>query len=209
MTSSNTLRPDNSSQPGGNPAKKLPWTVHDTLAIILGLLLLAAMAKAAIYGMEFTDVDESVVPGKIEFVKNGKSVFALSVHDDMTAAVKYKGQRMTGTLTFAGAEEDTILYQLRDISLTDGTKPEDYIVFVRMPRLGIQGDYSGVWMVYFRSNSLGVRCSDWIFADKDGTAIAGHRNKTNAVATRRLRLLEWSHDYLWHKDGNRLAYDDA
>lgn len=179
---------------------------EDIVLYILSAALLITLGLAAAYGMRYGNVDESVVPGDITITKDGGTLVTMHVNDDLTADVEYLGFKMSGTLTLAGAEEDTILYQLKKVTLANGIDPEGCVLFVRMPRSGLQGNFSGPWMLYFSFPSQNnVMQSEWIIAEEDGTAKVGAAAKMNAITAQRSALLKSTTDWKWQKQGQALS----
>ena len=179
---------------------------QDIVLYILSAALLITLGLAAAYGMRYGNVDESVVPGDITFTKDEAPLATIHVNDDLTADIDYLGFKMSGTLKLAGAEEDTILYQLYRVTFENGIDPKDAVLFVRMPRSGLQGDFSGPWMLYFSFPSQNnVMQSDWIITEEDGTAKVGEAIKMNAITAQRSVLLENSADWKWEKQGQTLS----
>ena len=85
---------------------------EDIVVYILSAALLITLGLAAAYGMRYGNVDESVVPGDISIIKDGGTLVTMHVNDRLTAESEYRGFKMSGKRQLAGAEEDTILYQL-------------------------------------------------------------------------------------------------
>ena len=91
----------------------------DYVTIVVAAFLVIALLLASLYGIRFGTVDESVVPGESSIIINDKSVLKLAVNDELDAVVTYRGNTMHGQLKLAGADIDTILYQLRDFEFAD------------------------------------------------------------------------------------------
>lgn len=188
------------SEPLSVPAPK-KRSKSDIAIYVLSGVLLVTLGAAALYGWHYGNVDESVTPGHIDVYENGSLLLTVNIEDDMTAKVGYLRRVMTGKFVLAGAEEDTILYQLKNIKFADGADASDTVFFLRIPRSGLQGDFSGPWMTYFSCPSQSAKHSDWIIANGDGTASVGGRDKMNAITAQRKQLLEWSKAWTWKKSG--------
>lgn len=179
---------------------------EDAVVCILAIALLITMALASMYGFKYGNVDTSVAIGSVSITKDGKNLLTIDSDENLNAHVAYLGADMTGQLVLAGAEEDTILFQLTKIAHTDGTDSSDTVTFIRMPRDGLTGDLTGPWMVYFSRPSLEINLSDWVFIKADGTASAGWRSKMNAITTQRFKLFEMSdNSWTWEKNGSALT----
>ena len=186
-----------SSNAGADTRGYRAW---DKLAIALAVLLVAALGAASLYGFKYGKVDTSVAVGKVTIKKGEEVLLKMTVDEDMQAQVRYHQKRMTGTLVFAGAETDTILFQLQDIKYKDGSDASDAVLFMRMPRSGVQGDLSGAWMTYFSQPSTNENCSEWVIAHEDGTADYGLKDKLNAITAQRFKLVELSEEgWTWEK----------
>ena len=244
----------------------------DWLVIALSCLLLVALGAAALYGMEYGNVDTSVARGKVKITRNDKRMVNMRIDKNQQATVLYRGKKMRGDLQLAGAETDTILFRVMNIKLVvdpdtaseetnqavsngaaepgaedtaEQSPPEnpaeqtqmeqneeaggepaaeqaeeapsqqgaeadegtadssteeeaaetiedasDIILFIRMPRSGLQGDYSGVWVVYYSRPSEKAAYSDWAIISEDGTAVTGFKRNFNAVTAQRSKLVE-------------------
>lgn len=179
---------------------------EDIVVYVLSVALLATLGLAALYGMRYGNVDQSVVPGDVTIERNGTTVIEMHINDDFSADIEYLGHKMFGTLQLAGAEEDTILYQLRKVSFEDGSDAENTVLFVRMPRTGLQGDLSGSWMLYYSCPSQNnVMQSEWVVAEEGGSAKVGFVTKMNAITAQRKALLDISEDWKWEKRGQTLS----
>ena len=182
----------------------------DIFTWVLAAALLVTLALASLYGFKYGNVDEGTAPGNITIYEDGNPWLIASIDDGMNARVGYLGYIFTGTFRLAGAEEDTVLYQLRGIEFASGPEGADAldaVFFLRVPRTGLQGDFSGPWMAYFSWPSQGVQHSDWMITREDSTASVGARDNVNAITAQRARLLEWSSDWTWHKSGHGLYLD--
>ena len=182
-------------------------SVSDVVTYVLAIALLVTLALAASYGFRYGNVDESVATGNITIKVDNSTHAAISVDDNMRARVTYANKVMTGTLKLAGAEEDTILFQLRGIAFSDGSDASDAVLFIRMPRSGLQGDYSGAWMFYFSCPSQKVKkYSEWLIANEGGTGFWGFSDKLNAVTTLRKKLIKSASKATWVKEGIVLQF---
>ena len=177
---------------------------EDKALLILSVLLLIALACASLYGIRYGNVDESVVPGQMTVIEDGEVTLDLNIDDNLNASINSIGFKMTGTLKLAGAEEDTILYQLNGISLEDETDSKGAVFFIRMPRSGLQGDLSGTWMVYCTFPE--VAYSKWMFLQEDGSAAVGFKNSTNVITMQRDAIIKISEEmpWSWEKHGSTL-----
>jgi len=188
-----------------NETEKPKRSREDIILYVLSAALLITLGLAAAYGMRYGNVDESVVPGDVTISKDGKHLVTMHVDDELHANIDYLGRKMSGNLVLAGAEEDTILYQLKKVSYDDGADASDTVLFVRMPRSGLQGDFAGPWMLYYSCPSQGnVMQSDWIVATEDGAAKVGAAANMNAITAQRNVLLNGSADWKWKKEGQAL-----
>ena len=174
----------------------------DILIYILSAALLITLALASLYGLRYGNVDTSVAVGNISIAKYDKEFLGLDIKEDMSANVRYLGMEMSGKLVLAGAEEDTVLFQLKNIAYADGSDATDAVFFLRIPRSGLQGDYVGPWMTYYSHPSKGIMLGEWIITHDDGTASVGWRKDTNVITEQRSKLLGWSDNWTWRKDGS-------
>lgn len=184
---------------------------EDVLLYVASVLLLFAMGWAAIYHVRYANVDESVVPGKVRIYEQGESgrecLLFLDIADDMSATVRYHGWRLRGIFMLRGAEEDTVLYQLINAEVV-GSAPEEAAeaeespdlkppaLLVRMPRSGLQGDFTGPWMTYL-SYGTDYTTSDWLFVEDNGVARVGYSDTSNALTIMRKDLLEETTPATW------------
>ena len=180
----------------------------DVAVYVLAGLLVVVLGAASIYGFRYANVDESVATGNITIRKNDSELAKIKIDEELNAHVDYMKLSMQGKLKLAGAEKDTILFQLTDITLEDGSDTSDLVFFIRMPRSGLQGDFSGAWMLYLSRPSKKVTCGDWIIASSDKTALSG-RLKKNVITMQRSALVEKSSDWTWNKKGNSLILEAA
>lgn len=189
---------------GGKHSEKR--SMSDVAVYVLSGALLIAMLLASIYGWRYGNVDTSVACGNISIKKSELPFIDLSVDKDLNATVYhgYIGREMKGKLVLAGAETDTILFQLKDMHFTDGGDPSQAILFIRMPRTGLQGDYAGVWMTYFSYPSEDVKISEWIIADEGGNAISGLKTGYNVITAQRNQLGSYSNAWTWQKAGSSM-----
>ena len=102
-----------------------------------------ALGAAALYGWHYGNVDESVAPGHIDVHENSSLLLVVDINDDMTAKVAYLNRVMTGKFVLAGAEEDSILFQLKNIKFEDGSDSSDAVFFLRMLRTGLRAIMQG------------------------------------------------------------------
>lgn len=174
------------------------------ITLILALALFLALAICTAYGLNYGDVNQSAAKGSITIMANESPIATIHVNEDMSATVDYLSHRITGTLKLEGAEEDTLLFQLRDASLIDEPLTDDAILFIRMPRSGLQGNYEGFWVIYYSCPSENIMRSDWLYASSNNNALAGFSNKTNAITKQRNVLLENAEPYRWEKRGSVL-----
>lgn len=127
----------------------------------------------------------------------------------LLAVVHYRDWRLRGKLTLRGAETDTILFQLFDaeflgVAPSASTEQDDAessapILFVRMPRSGLQGAYVGPWMAYFSYEDADLLSSDWVFIGEDGTAKIGYSEYLNAMTMTRGNLMEKTTTISWEE----------
>ena len=181
----------------------------DIAMYVLSGALLVALGAAALYGWHYGNVDESVAPGHIDVHENSSLLLVVDINDDMTAKVAYLNRVMTGKFVLAGAEEDSILFQLKNIKFEDGSDSSDAVFFLRLPRTGLQGDYAGPWMTYFSCPSQGAQYGNWVIAREDGSASVGARDKLNAITAQRYQLLEWSSVWTWVKGGDAMRLNSV
>lgn len=183
-------------------------TGFDIAVYILSGALLVILASAAFYGWKYGNVDESVAAGRIALIKDGLRLVTMDVDEDLSATINYyKGPIMKGKLVLSGAEEDSILFRLRNIKLDDKTDASDLVFFVRMPRSGLQGDFTGPWVFYYSRPSAGVTISEWALIESGNNAHVGWKAAANAIVTQRKMLLEWSEEWAWSKRGTDLVLE--
>lgn len=178
---------------------KRSWLGEDLLLVVLSLTVLLAMGAATMYHFRYSPIDKSVLPGQISIIKDDKSRLRISIHEDLTATIKYRDMYARGTLKLEGAEEDSVMAILRDAEDFDGNELKDLAVMVRMPRTGLQGDFCGPWMVYLSYPEWNSVVSDWFFLQNDGTALVGEGEGINAMTTLRQVLLDRAEEWTWRR----------
>lgn len=187
---------------------------EDVPLYVVSALLLIAMGWAVIYHLRYANVDESVVPGRVRIYEQGETgrecLLFLDIADDMSATIRYHNWTLRGVLVLIGAEEDTILYQLTGTEVIDYLPEEDEAedaaeaesefgppaLLIRMPRTGLQGDFTGPWMTYL-SRDDETSLSEWLFVEENGVARVGHSKSSNALTVMRKDLLERTQPAVW------------
>lgn len=180
------------------------WFREDPLVFILSIALLVAMGAATLYHFRYAQIDHSVMPGQVNIVLGDKIRMRLDIEEDLSATVKYRDLFVQGKLRLEGAEEDTVLYRLVDTHNLDGTELEGLILFIRVPRSGLQGNLCGPWMAYLSYEGWDTVCSDWIFIQEDGTALVGEGEGVNAMTMLRRDLLDRTREMVWKRYGQTL-----
>ena len=182
---------------------------EDPLLYALSGLLLVAMLMATMYGLRYGKVDESVVKGHVSISVGDTWLATIDVDESKDATVNYLGHTIHGKLRLDGADTDSILYVMKDMSFENNLDPKGAVLLVRMPRSGLEGDLSGTWMLYFLYPDDGevegnVR-SDWVFARADGTALYGYAPEMNAMTAQRKTLEQSSVAWRWSKTDEGLS----
>lgn len=180
------------------------WFREDPLVFILSIALLIAMGAATLYHFRYAQIDHSVMPGTVNIVLGDKIKMRLQIDEDLNATVKYRDLFVQGKLRLEGAEEDTVLYRLIETRDLDGYEIEDLILFIRVPRSGLQGDLCGPWMAYLSYEAWNSVCSDWFFIQEDGTALVGEGENMNAMTALRRDLLGRTRTYTWKRNSQVL-----
>ena len=177
----------------------------DLVTYVLAALLLVTLGLASLYGFKYGRVDESTAAGTITICDEEGTWLKATIDEELNADVECFGKHFLGTFRLAGAEEDSVLYQLGKVKYSNGQDADGVILFLRMPRSGLQGDFQGPWMVYFSWANYSIQHSFWVLTNEDGTAFAGMADGMNAVTTQRPRLIELASAMYWQKDGNVLS----
>lgn len=176
----------------------------DVVTYVLAALLLVTLGLASLYGFKYGRVDESTAAGTITICDEEETWLKATIDEELNADVEYFGEHFLGTFKLAGAEEDSVLYQLRKVKHSNGQDADGAILFLRMPRSGLQGDFQGPWMVYFAVADSDIKHSCWVLANDDETAFVGTAEGMNAITTQRKELIELAEARYWEKDGNTL-----
>ena len=182
---------------------------EDPLLYALSGLLLVAMLMATMYGLRYGKVDQSVVKGHVSISVGDTWLATIDVDENKDATVNYLGHTIHGKLRLDGADTDSVLYVMKDMTFENNLDPKGAVLLVRMPRSGLEGDLSGTWMLYFSYPDDGevegnVR-SDWVFARADGTALYGYAPEMNAMTAQRKTLEQSSVAWHWSKTDEGLS----
>ena len=183
----------------------------DALLYILSGALLVAMLLAVLYGLRYSKVDASVIPGKVAFYEGERMLSSIEIDNDMNATVTCSWGTIHGRLKLDGADTDSILYKITDISFEGGVDPKGAIVMLRVPRTGLRGDFVGPWMMYYSypadGDVPGRVYSDWLFVRPDGTVLGGGQSGFNVMTARRRDLERKSSEWTWTRSGERLVME--
>lgn len=182
---------------------------EDPLLYALSGLLLVAMLMATLYGLRYGNVDQSVVKGHVSINVGDAWLATIDVDENKEATINYVGHTMHGKLRLDGADTDSILYAVKDLTFENNLDPKGAVLLVRVPRSGLQGDLSGPWMLYFSypadGEVEGSTRSDWVYAGADGTALYGYAPDMNAMTAQRKTLEAQSVAWRWTKTADGLS----
>ena len=182
---------------------------EDPLLYALSGLLFVAMFIAALYGLRYGKVDESVVKGRVSINVGDAWLATIDVDENKEATINYVGHTMHGKLKLDGADTDSILYVVKDLTFENNLDPTGAVLLIRVPRSGLQGDLSGPWMLYFSypadGEVEGSTRSDWVYANADGTALYGYAPDMNAMTAQRKTLEAQSVAWHWTKTADGLS----
>ena len=176
----------------------------DTLLVVLSVLLLATLGLASLYGFRYGNIDDSVMPGKVELACNDRTVMTLDIASMDDVTVGFDGLVAHGKLKLEGADTKSVLYTLRELTYENGLNPENTALLLRIPRGGLQGDLSGPWMVYFTQNAENAKHGTWALLGQDGTAYYESSRTKNPMVMQYPALEEESRVGTWQRDGNRI-----
>lgn len=174
-------------------------------------MLLVAMILASLYGLRYGKVDQSVVSGSISFYEGDRMLASIAIDDDMNATIDCSWGSIRGRLKMDGADTDSILYKMTDISFEGGMDSRGAIIMLRVPRTGLQGNFVGPWMMYYSypadGDVPGRVYSDWLFVRSDGMVLGSGQKDFNVMTAQRKDLEEKSSTWTWTRSGDRLVME--
>lgn len=177
----------------------------DKLLVALSVLLLVTLGLASLYGFKYGRIDESVLPGKFTLVHDGAEVLSIDIASKDDVTVNFGDFVVHGKLALEGADTQSVLYKLTDRTYSTGLDPENTALLLRVPRGGLQGDFTGPWMVYHTLTKTGAKKSIWTMLNEDGTGYFGRSTSTNPMVTQYPQLEKASKKVTWQRDGNRVS----
>ncbi len=176
----------------------------ETLLAVVSVLLLVTLGLASLYGLRYGQIDDSVMPGRVELVCNDRTVATLDIASMDDATVAFDGIVVHGKLQLDGADTQSVLYSLNKKTYENGLDPKSTALLLRIPRGGLQGDLSGPWMFYFVQNKENVKHGTWALLGKDGTAHYESSRSKNPMTMQYPELEAASRVGTWKRDGNRI-----